>query len=89
VNKMAGCTESSSLYIIKKHEAQCPYRYLDCPYHKVSKEECDWSGPLVDMKTRVKEMHHDSNFELTGPLRGSLENIPERGKNPTCRVYLK
>jgi E3 ubiquitin-protein ligase SIAH1 len=79
VNKMAGCTQSFPLYSIKRHEAQCPYRNHECPYHKISKEDCDWSGSLVEMKNHVKEMHDSpgDNVELTGPLRTVLRDISE------------
>jgi hypothetical protein len=79
VNKVAGCSGSFPLYSIKKHEAQCPYRNHDCPYHKISKEDCTWVGPLVEMKNHVKKMHDSpgDNVELTGPLRTVLRNISE------------
>jgi hypothetical protein len=68
-NRQNGCLELLSIEHIAKHQADCEYGKIKCPFHINWK--CSWKGFKSDLKEHAKAAHPGCFFEET-TLRSSL-----------------
>ena len=54
-NKQSGCLDLFSIEHIAKHQDDCVYREVKCPFHLI--ETCSWNGLKKDLKDHAKATH--------------------------------
>jgi hypothetical protein len=64
--KLSGCNEMFPMHLIEEHEQVCSYGNHQCPFARISKEDCDWLGPFSAINKHVKKNHSkNGDYEET------------------------
>jgi hypothetical protein len=67
------------MHLIEGHERVCSYGNQQCPFARISNEECDWLGPFSAIKKHVKKSHNENGDydEIVGCAKIVLINVSE------------
>ncbi|PSN42269.1 hypothetical protein C0J52_20419 [Blattella germanica] len=75
---------------IKEHLKECIFGNHKCVFAKICKENCNWCGPLLNMKKHVKQMHkaEADTLNTEEPLQMLLAMKSETEFEPVRQILL-
>jgi E3 ubiquitin-protein ligase SIAH1 len=74
-NREAGCAETFTVQDKTTHQTECLYQRTECPFTKLSRVNCLWSGILFEIGGHVRSEHDSETSEHTGCFAVTLQNF--------------
>lgn len=74
-NREEGCLQIFSMDNRLDHEIQCLYKKRKCPFTKISKDNCAWTGIMSNIGSHVSEDHSCEKRSVTGVFKIKLETL--------------
>jgi hypothetical protein len=74
-NREAGCLQILSMDNRLHHESQCSYKKRKCPFAKISKDTCRWTGIMSNVENHVRQEHSGETRNVTGVFKITLETL--------------
>jgi hypothetical protein len=57
------------------HKTQCLYKKRKCPFTKISKDSCRWTGIMSNIGSHVRQDHSSETKGVTGMFKIKLETL--------------
>jgi hypothetical protein len=74
-NREAGCLQILSMDSRLHHEIQCSYKKRKCPFAKISKDSCRWTGIMSNIGIHVRQEHSSETKDVSGVFKITLETL--------------
>lgn len=74
-NRAGGCLQIFSMDNRDDHETECLYKNEKCPFTKISKDSCPWTGNVSSTGNHVRQDHSSETRSVTGLFKLRLETL--------------
>lgn len=74
-NRADGCLQIFSMDNRLDHETECLYKKGKCPFTKISKDSCPWTGNVSNIGSHIRQHHGSETKSVTGLFKLRLETL--------------
>lgn len=74
-NRELGCLQIFSMDNRLHHETECVYNKRKCPFTKISKDSCRWTGIMSNIGSHVRQEHNSETKNVMGVFKMKLESL--------------